>query len=361
MVRIVALAVAALLVTSSASAVARQDKASPVVLHAGAGEVREAPSTSSTSAVTPPTSPPMSTTTTARATVPPTPAPAPVPTTIAPRPAPSPQPAAKPPSGTPGTFPLAGPVPPGVLLYPYEAGRTAWSGVSNGITVSVAIDPPAPRVGDSVRFHVEASAGDLACCGFSIVYGDGGVTRPAATEFRNGECVGTVPGTASADYTHVYNRPGRWEFGFQAATGACGTNATYGVLRAYVGVEVGTPTSQGPALPKVLVAEARAPGQAVVAGALEVHADGTDEDGFVTRLVIDFGDGSAPVERPGDPMGCRPTDSGWPAASRGWTMAPYPTHRYEARGSYTITAAVISTGCDGSGTQSATASFTYMW
>lgn len=146
---------------------------------------------------------------------------------------------------------------------------------------------------------------------------------------------GAGPGTAAADYTHVYNRAGRWELSLQVANGDCGNDNIYGALNGYVAIEPGTPSPQGPAQPRVIVAEARAPGQPVIPGALEVYADGSDDDGYVARLRVDFGDGSPPDTRPGDAIGCRSTPSGWPAASSGRTAAPYPTHQYVAPGSPT--------------------------
>ena len=282
-------------------------------------------------------------------------------TTTTGRPAAKPTSVADPRAGV-ATYPLGWAPSQATVVFPYESGRAVWSGVSNGVTVKVSIAPANPRAGDVVRFQVEADAGDLPCCGLSIVYGDGSVTEPY-TLYRQGVCTEPPPGAASADFTHVYNQPGRWEFSFQAGTESCKEvpPPTYGDLRGWVAVGPGTPTPQGPARPKVILAEAREPSQPVVPGALEVHVDGTDEDGFVTRIVIDWGDGSPPVVLPGDPLGCRPTASGWPASSRGWTLAPYPSHQYAARGSYTITAAVISAGCDGTGEQATHASMPYIW
>lgn len=260
---------------------------------------------------------------------------------------------AKPPS-------LLGPRSPGTVVVPFTAGRATWDGVSNGIVVHVAISPAAPRVGDSVQFHVEAVAGDLACCGLYMVFGDGG-TSTSAMSWPNGDCAGAASGTAAADYTHVYNRAGRWEFSLQAASGHCGNDNIYGALHGYIAIEPGQPTTQGPAQPRAIVAEARAPGQPIVPGAIEVHAEGRDDDGFVARLIIDFGDGSTPEIRPGDPSGCRPTPAGWPAASWGWTLAPYPSHHYATPGSFVIAVTVVSSGCDGAGEQTSSASMTYTW
>jgi hypothetical protein len=206
-----------------------------------------------------------------------------------------------------------GPAAPGTVTIPYQAGRSSWEAVSNGITMRVRIEPAAPRAGEPVKFLLEASAGpDQTCCGVYLLYGDGG-SSSWKMEWPAGSCDTARPGTVATDYTHTYNKDGRWEFSFQAVTGNCGTGNVYGSIRTFLQVGPGTARSQGPSLPRVKITRAAAPGDP--ANPLRLFAEGEDTDGYIARFVIDWGDGSPFETRPGDPMGCRPTRSGWPAAA----------------------------------------------
>lgn len=346
--RALAAFVAAVLATAGIVAVTRSDGPEPVEVAAG-GQAAPAPppepsstSSSTTTAITVPpstatTAPPASTTTRPRSTTRPTTA------------------TTQPPAAS-----TLGPRNPGAVVFPYEAGRVSWEGVSNGVTLRVRIDTPAPRVGDPVRFSVEAETPDHACCGLYLLYGDGGSSDGQMV--WSGGCANAVPGKATAEYTHVYNRAGRWEFSFQAATGRCGVDNIYTSLHGYLEVAPGASRSQGPAAPVVnRVLEARAPNDAVVPGSLKVWAEAEDDDGFVSAFVVDFGDGTPAETFLGDRMGCRPTLSGWPSHSLAWLRDPYAVHSYAAPGSYTITVTAVSTGCDGGERQTATGTMGYVW
>lgn len=302
--------------------------------------------------------------TTAPAPAPPgTAAPAPVaarPTSTAPPPR-TPATGATKPAPTRAAPPSTlGPRNPGAVVFPYQPGQSSWEGVSNGITLRVRIDPVAPRVGDPVRFVVEASSPDRPCCGVSVQYGDG-ASRSWKMEWTEGSCDTAAPGVSRAEYTHGYNREGRWEFAFSAVTGRCGVDNVYGSLHGYLEVAPGQARSQGPSLPTVKLAEARAPDEPREPGFLKVWAQGADDDGYVSRFLVDFADGTPVETLPGDPMGCRPTRSGWPSRSLASFQPPYPSHRYAAPGTYAITVTVVSTGCDGGEEQTASAAMTYAW
>lgn len=249
---------------------------------------------------------------------------------------------------------------PGTVVIPYEAGRTVWEGVSNGVLLRVRVDTASPRAGDPVRFTVEAETHDHACCGLYLLYGDGGNSNWAMT--WPGGCDAAVPGKVSAEYTHVYNQAKRWEFSFQAATGRCGVDNIWTALHGYLEVLPGVARSQGPALPVVKqVLEARDPSQTPPPGSLQVWAEAEDTDGFISGFVVDFGDGTPAETYLGDRMGCRPTPSGWPARSLAWLRDPYASHQYAAPGTYTITVTAVSTGCDGGERQTAAGTMTYRW
>jgi hypothetical protein len=167
--------------------------------------------------------------------------------------------------------------------------------------------------------------------------------------------------TGKACLPDIYNRAGRWEFSFQGMAGRCGDHNVYAALYGYIQVAPGPSRAQGPAVPTIEALEARAPNEPVEPGFVKVWAKSRDEDGYISRFLIDFGDGSPSETRPGDPLGCRPTRSGWPAPSTAWLQEPYPSHRYAAPGNYTITVTVVSTGCDGTEEQTARATIPYAW
>lgn len=360
--RHMAVAVAGLLVASSASAFAlAADPARPILRVVA--EANETPRLAQAQPAPPSTTTrPSGPTTTTRLTAAPTTSSLPTTTSTrqvgaTPTPTPAPGPATPPRAST---HSFVGPRGPGTVSFPDQPGRTSWDGISNGITFHLTVDPAMPRVGDPVRFHVDAFAGEMACCGLYLQYGDGGHSS-TGTETTPEQCAAAVPRRTSADYTHIYNQPGEWEFSFAVSTGHCLDDITYGAIYGYVDVAPGLSRSQGPELPKTTIHEARDPSQPVAPGTLQVWAKGTDEDGYITRIVIDFGDGSPAVIRPGESNACRPTPSAWPAASTGFTVAPFPTHHYNAPGTYTVTATVVSAGCDGAEEQSVTVSMPYSW
>jgi hypothetical protein len=78
-------------------------------------------------------------------------------------------------------------------------------------------------------------------------------------------------------------------------------------------------------------------------GGTVVDVQGQDLDGWVTRMVVDFGDGT-PARLVENPHTCVAPRGEWPAT-------PYFSHRYEAPyrvvGTYTVTLTVFAAGCDG--------------
>lgn len=77
---------------------------------------------------------------------------------------------------------------------------------------------------------------------------------------------------------------------------------------------------------------------------------GSDADGWVTRMVLDWGDGSSPVVLTGGQEPCDDAPTRWPVSHWGETLG----HRYPAPGPHTVRLTVTSTGCDGGTPQTAT-------
>lgn len=244
-----------------------------------------------------------------------------------------------------------GPRPPGSLSFAYEPGRSTWEGVSEGTTLRLQLDPQAPRSGEPVRFIVEAHHPDRAICALDVLFGDG----------ADAQLMDATSGRA--EFSHIYNKPGRQEFLYQAVVGVCGDHNAYPSMTGSFDVAQGAAaaTSQGPAPPTLEIAEARAPTEPAGTGTLRVHAKGSDPDGYIHRFVVDWGDGSPPTSAPNAAGPCNQASSGWPSNDQAFLWEPYPEHTYASKGLYMITVTAVSAGCDGRDEQTATATMAYQW
>ena len=286
-------------------------------------------------------------------------------TTTAPPPAPSPTSSPSSPGST-AAPPLPGHRTPGAVVTPFKAGRTEWTGVSNGITLRLVMTTPSPRAGEPVTFLAEASmpAGAM-CCHLMLQFGDGmeGVYPPYAPLGDRSRCSAREPtsNTVRGEIRHVYNKAGRWNFSLSARWGPTCTPGPngYGSLDGQLEIGGGgAPTPQGPALPTVQPASIYPYASRVIT----LSADGQDNDGYIGRVVVDWGDGS-PAETFKNPHACKTTPSGWPAGTHvklpHWMGVGPVTHRYADDTPRKVTVTAISTGCSGAGEQRGSASLTF--
>lgn len=118
---------------------------------------------------------------------------------------------------------------PGGVSIPFEAGRSTWSVVSNGIALEVRLEPARPVVGQPVRFSVAAAAG-VGCCWLGLSFGDG--ASAGADDGRG--CDSST--TRQAVARHAYPRAGQWTFTLTTAAGDCTGVATSGALSGVVEV-----------------------------------------------------------------------------------------------------------------------------
>lgn len=278
--------------------------------------------------------------------------------------APAPSPSASAPGGAPrqtGSVPPdvaaslrgetgdgLGPHPPGSVTFPYRAGQTTWDATSNGVQLHLSISAGA-RVGVPMTWTMTARDGDGDCCGVYVVYGDG-YTAPSQLD-----CLKLGSGTMQRQ--HTFNKPGRHYFLVQGTSDHCNRN---GEIFGSFDVGPGTSTAQGPTLPTVqLDSSTPVPGHERDPYYVTLWGHAEDEDGYMTKLVVTYGDGTSKTFG-GDPNPCQTGRDGWPVSS--YADLPYdpPTpHHYTKPGQYTITLTAYSAGCDGSMVQTAKA--TYVW
>lgn len=248
---------------------------------------------------------------------------------------------------------------PDIFFLPYSPGQSSWEGTKNGVTMSVRIEPASPRAGEPIRFFFEATSAD-PCCRFHMVYGDGhSDEKDNAWSCPDGGP--QSPGTRRWEYTHTYNLAGPKEFLFNPGTGNCRVSALGAGLQAWLDVSPGQlPTTQGPSAPTVVADDTvPVPGHENDRSYVTVYGQAHDQDGYVARMIVSWGDGS-PDATYNSQTACTPGPSGWPV-SFGNTMwlphQPPPAHHYAQAGTYEVRVTAVTTGCGGLDNQTGSASF----
>jgi hypothetical protein len=218
--------------------------------------------------------------------------------------------------------------------------------LSAGIALKVTMQPASPETGEPIRFALEATSPTATCCQLHLWFGDG-FGWPNGLEM--GEC-NSHSLVKRAEVAHTYNAHGRREIMFSAFANGCVGDGPQGILFASFDVAPGASSAQGPVLPKVhFDTTVRPPEIANDISYVTVAGMATDDDGFIQKLVLNWGDGTPAQTLPGDRIGCRPSLSGWPLTSTAMIMSnPVVMHRYTAPGTYQVTLTAISTACDGS-------------
>ncbi len=255
-----------------------------------------------------------------------------------------------------------GPAPASYLDIAYSRGATSWAGISDGVTITVRTDKPAPRVGDPITFDIDLSSSAHVCCGVEVSFGDG-------YRFDGGNswtCPGPQGhGPVHFTTTHTYNLDGRWTFMVAPISGNCVEPQAMAGLFGVVEIGPGAKAAQGPTPPRIdFFDETQRPvGRESDRSWASMVAWIQDDDGFIVSAAIDWGDGSAPQSfgPTADLSTCRPTLEGWPGQGVKSIPTGQAIHHYAAPGVYTLTLTAISTGCDGvSDPQRVTATFTWV-
>lgn len=225
------------------------------------------------------------------------------------------------------------------------------------ITIDVTVEPAYPRAGELVHFRVSATDSEGGTMSSGFVPGDrrlgGGAGRTIVECFERESNASTrrrAPVHETFEVTHTYRVAAERRFEVSIATSACSRQSHYAELSATITVLPGAVTSNGPRAPEgfVLQNDEGAP-----SGGVLMSIGASDADGVAQHVEVDWGDGSAPsafdVER--GEHDCIDEPTAYPSSHELRGLE----HVYPGPGTYTITARIVSTGCDGKDEQFATA------
>lgn len=270
----------------------------------------------------------------------------------------------KAPRPTPATTTDWGPRYPGSVNVASHPGQAVWTATSNGIAMTLSIDPVNPVAGAPVHVVLEGvPPAGLACCEFHLLPGDATPFSAATSPPTPAGCAHPTTGPQRVETSVTFNHGGIEEFLFEVTT-LCVNPDVVGVVYGSMSVGAGRSTAQGPSLPVVRADDGRTAAQRFDPFLAVAWADARDEDGYIAGFSVDWGDGTPVQAFPGDPIACVQTPSGWPRASdtliTGNPYLPLPSHRYADPQSHVVTVSAWSTGCDGSEVQRASATFPWV-
>lgn len=153
----------------------------------------------------------------------------------------------------------------------------------------------------------------------------------------------------SKTYRHSYRVAGDRDVRVSVGTVACSRQTHEAEATTLITVLAGDSRSNGPQEPTAWVLQNahadRSPEQVLLS------FGGTDADGYVRQFTLDWGDGSPPAVIGAPMSSCVDTEEAYPSSAADDALE----HVY-APGRYVATITIVSTGCDGQYSQTATAS-----
>lgn len=222
----------------------------------------------------------------------------------------------------------------------------------NGLSLTVKPSSPDVPAGSLVTFS-------------SLVQDPSGVLKSMNWDFGDGQSTTTGPSTCNASegssapaqtnfpmqVSHAYRSPGQYTVKVSASTSdSCNdknpseTVTTVGA----VNVDAAAAPSNGPQPPAVSLTP-NPNGTMPEDPHVSVLAKMNDGDGYISRVVTDWNDGTAPSVLTYPLSDCKDPQSTWPSSNRSESLE----HIYAAPGTYNVSVTVTSTGCDGENAQQA--------
>lgn len=225
--------------------------------------------------------------------------------------------------------------------------------VPAGLTVEVTVTPNLSATATIVVAAVRIRDTDGHYSEITVSWGDGGFEGHG----RHLSCAETGPPRptdATLKFDHAYRLPGVYSVAVHVKTETCsGGEFEEGAAATAVAITPGGMPSNGPRRPGVYPGEYFPPKGGDRRTTYGLFG-ASDEDGYVSRVLVDWGDGTAPRAFAFPLSDCKDPITTWPSSRRGELRQ---THRYRRPGRYRITATVTSTGCDGQHAQTRTATY----
>lgn len=233
-----------------------------------------------------------------------------------------------------------------------------------GLVLTVSASPRRSRAGSFVTLTVRAKDTAGSWNGSEVSFGDG----PGPIQGASVDCASPrpnllgqtpappepKPSDVTHEYRHAYRRPGVYTISVKVHSSQYCSDENPETAEARLDVRVlpGDDLSNGPAAPSAGLFRMDSGWDGEPESlTLDLEYSARDEDGWIERVVVDWGDGSAPQTLGPDDDPCEEPDGRWPAGD----VYDAVSHEYAAEGTYEVTLTVTSAGCDGRDEQIATA------
>jgi hypothetical protein len=209
--------------------------------------------------------------------------------------------------------------------------------------VTITLTPDRPSTGQTVTAVVRATVDDGQVACVDIAWGD--TAGQGVCMYASYLEPPTGPHEVEYSFTHAYRHPGPYVVRASATKDVADDPADTGHGATPLVVQPGPAKSNGPAEPRFFPGQFRPPG----ADRRTTHVTGSagDDDGYVTEVVLAWGDGTT-ERRTYDLADCTDPVVTWPSSRHEDERF---NHRYRRTGDRTVTVTTTSSGCDGSDRQ----------